>query len=107
MADVEQVHGNDSRLKRCGFAKLIGTSNNEPLEYYIAKYEIVLGRNSKSSFVDVVLGSLRRICLRRLLHHCCMFVYVCISESNFVGVSTAVLPWGRTRGKRAILRECL
>jgi hypothetical protein len=63
MEEVEPVHGTDPRLKRCGFAKLIGTSNNEPLEYYIAKYEIVLGRNSKSCFVDVVLGLHRLICL--------------------------------------------
>jgi hypothetical protein len=33
----------DSRLEKVGFAKLLG----DGLEYYIKKYEIVLGRKSK------------------------------------------------------------
>ncbi|CAL8463819.1 g3353 [Coccomyxa elongata] len=42
----------DHRIKQIGFAKLLG----EDLELYAKKYEIVIGRKSKSSVVDVVLG---------------------------------------------------
>jgi hypothetical protein len=35
---------NDPRFAKCGFAKLLGDNG---LEYYIKKYEVVMGRKSK------------------------------------------------------------
>ncbi|BDA48938.1 probable transcriptional activator FHA1 at N-terminal half [Coccomyxa sp. Obi] len=46
------VSPDDPRIEQIGFAKLLG----EDLELYAKKYEIVIGRKSKSSVVDVVLG---------------------------------------------------
>ena len=54
----------DPRLARAGFAKLIGRCNDEDFEFFFTKYEILLGRNSKSALVDVVLGELRPLHLR-------------------------------------------
>ncbi len=48
------VDDNDPRIERCAFAKL--QSVDGTFEYFIRKYEIVLGRNSKSAHADVVLG---------------------------------------------------
>ena len=42
----------DPRLERCGFAKLQG----EGIELYAKKTEIIIGRQSKSTALDVVLG---------------------------------------------------
>lgn len=42
----------DARVKRCGFARLHG----EEVDYIVRKYDILLGRKSKASAVDVVLG---------------------------------------------------
>ena len=42
----------DPRLHKCGFVKLQG----EDLEVYCKKYEIIIGRRSKSTALDVVLG---------------------------------------------------
>ncbi len=50
----------DHRIKQIGFAKLLG----EDLELYAKRYEIVIGRKSKSSVVDVVLGALCPLSLR-------------------------------------------
>jgi hypothetical protein len=47
----------DLRLQRCGFAKLVGSRGEDPIEYYMLKYEIVLGRHSKNFNVDIVLGA--------------------------------------------------
>lgn len=47
----------DAHLQRCGFAKIVGSVNSRPVEHYVAKYEVVLGRNSKSSTVDIELGA--------------------------------------------------
>lgn len=47
------VHGDDPRLRRCGFAKLFGDGGK--LDYVIRKYEILLGRHSKTKAVDVSL----------------------------------------------------
>ena len=44
----------DSRLSKCAFAKLLG----DDLEYYIRKYEVILGRKNKSTELDVILGIL-------------------------------------------------
>ncbi len=43
----------DPRIEQIGFAKLLG----EDLELYAKKYDIIIGRKSKSSVVDVVLGT--------------------------------------------------
>ncbi|EFJ46772.1 hypothetical protein VOLCADRAFT_92922 [Volvox carteri f. nagariensis] len=43
---------NDPRLARCGFAKLQG----EGIEFFIRKYEITMGRTSKNSTLDLILG---------------------------------------------------
>lgn len=48
------VSSDDPRIEQTGFAKLLG----EDLELYAKKYEIIIGRKSKSSVVDVVLGTL-------------------------------------------------
>ena len=42
----------DPRLGRVAYAKLQG----DGLEYFIRKYEVVLGRKSKSTELDIVLG---------------------------------------------------
>lgn len=42
----------DPRLEQCGFAKIVWDDQ----EYYVRKYEIVIGRKSKSSNLDIVLG---------------------------------------------------
>ena len=41
---------------RAGFARLVGLSGIT-LDYHFQKYEIILGRKSKSANVDVVLGA--------------------------------------------------
>jgi hypothetical protein len=41
----------DPRLAKCGFAKLLGDNG---LEYYIRKYEVILGRRSKVGSVGHV-----------------------------------------------------
>eukprot|EP00877_Chromochloris_zofingiensis_P010598 jgi/Chrzof1/5792/Cz16g16020.t1 len=46
------IASDDPRLDRCGFAKLVG----DGVEYHIKKYEVMLGRRSKSTALDVVLG---------------------------------------------------
>jgi hypothetical protein len=46
------ISSKDPRLQKCGFAKLQG----EDVEFYFKKYEIILGRRSKSTALDVVLG---------------------------------------------------
>lgn len=51
--DLQSEMEQDSRLQRCGFAKLVG----QDFEYFIRKYEISLGRKSKSTELDVVLGN--------------------------------------------------
>uniref|UniRef100_A0A061QN52 Forkhead-associated domain-containing family protein n=1 Tax=Tetraselmis sp. GSL018 TaxID=582737 RepID=A0A061QN52_9CHLO len=51
------VRSTDPRVQQFGFAKLLGTANFPSPGYYIVKkYEIVLGRKSKSSNLDIVLG---------------------------------------------------
>lgn len=45
---------NDPRLQQCGFAKLVDMDNN--ILYYMRKYEICIGRKSKSTDTDLVLG---------------------------------------------------
>jgi hypothetical protein len=48
----------DARLAQCGFAKLAGILDGREMVHYVTKYEVVLGRTSKSSSnVDVVLGA--------------------------------------------------
>lgn len=47
------VSPNDPRINQVGFAKLLG----DGIEVNAKKYEIVIGRHSKSSIVDVVLGT--------------------------------------------------
>ena len=47
----------DPRLGRVAYAKLQG----DGLEYFIRKYEVVLGRKSKSTELDIVLGT---VCLQ-------------------------------------------
>ncbi|KAK9826146.1 hypothetical protein WJX81_000241 [Elliptochloris bilobata] len=42
----------DPRLERCGFCKLYGPE----LEFYSKRYDIQIGRRSKSTKLDVVLG---------------------------------------------------
>ncbi|KAK9805125.1 hypothetical protein WJX72_000415 [[Myrmecia] bisecta] len=46
------VAPNDPRIPKCGFAKLQG----EGVEFYFQKYEAWIGRRSKSTALDVVLG---------------------------------------------------
>lgn len=46
------VSPDDPRIAKSGFALLKG----QDMEYYVKKYELVLGRNSKSTNLDVVLG---------------------------------------------------
>lgn len=43
----------DPRLGRVAYAKLQG----DGLEYFIRKYEVFLGRKSKSTELDIVLGA--------------------------------------------------
>lgn len=45
------------KLSQFGFAKLLGTRGDEPVEYLVRKLEVILGRNSKNSTADVVLGA--------------------------------------------------
>jgi hypothetical protein len=47
----------DPRLSRCGIAKLLGARGDEVLEFFMRKYTILLGRNSKNCQVDLVLGA--------------------------------------------------
>lgn len=46
------VTPDDPRLDRIGFAKLHG----EGIEVYAKKYEVIIGRRSKSTNLDIVLG---------------------------------------------------
>lgn len=46
------ISPDDPRLDRVGFAKLLG----DGVELYAKKTEIIIGRQSKSSNLDVVLG---------------------------------------------------
>ena len=58
------IAADDPRLAKIGFFKLLG----EGLEFYAKKYTIILGRESKSAEMDVVLGmkGLLAICSRSL-----------------------------------------
>lgn len=47
----------DPRLSQCGIAKLLGTRGNDVLEFFMRKYTIILGRNSKNCQVDLVVGT--------------------------------------------------
>lgn len=47
------VAADDSRIEQCGFCKLEGDTVDE---FYAKRYEVVLGRRSKSTRLDVVLG---------------------------------------------------
>lgn len=47
------VASDDPRIVRCGFCKLEGDVVDE---FFCKRYEIVLGRRSKSTRLDVVLG---------------------------------------------------
>jgi hypothetical protein len=49
------ISKDDPRLERCGFAKLQGDAGDD-FVYFIRKYEVVLGRRSKSANLDVPLG---------------------------------------------------
>jgi len=42
----------DPRISRIAFAKLQG----DGFEYFVRKYEVLLGRKSKSTELDIVLG---------------------------------------------------
>lgn len=42
----------DPRISRVAYAKLQG----EGFEYFVRKYEVLLGRKSKSTELDIVLG---------------------------------------------------
>lgn len=46
------LSADDPRLGRVAFAKLQG----DGLEYFVRKYEVLLGRKSKSTELDIVLG---------------------------------------------------
>lgn len=46
------IASDDPRMKRVGFCKLLG----ENIEHYAQKYEINIGRKSKASNLDVVIG---------------------------------------------------
>ncbi|GMH39980.1 hypothetical protein BSKO_07884 [Bryopsis sp. KO-2023] len=59
------IADDDPRLAKCGFAKLQG----DGFEFFMRKYEIGLGRKSKSNSLDVVLGdhmniSRKHACIR-------------------------------------------
>ncbi|CAD7703127.1 unnamed protein product [Ostreobium quekettii] len=59
------VSEDDPRLAKCGYAKLQG----EGVEFYVRKYEVTMGRRSKSTQLDVVLGdnmniSRKHACIR-------------------------------------------
>ena len=43
----------DERIACCGFARLVGKN----VDYLMNKYEIALGRQSKNSTLDVILGT--------------------------------------------------
>ena len=53
--EVHTVPPEDPRLERCGFCKLYGPE----LEFYSKRYDIQIGRRSKSTKLDVVLGGAR------------------------------------------------
>ena len=46
------LEANDPRLSRVAYAKLQG----DGFEYFVRKYEVLLGRKSKSTELDIVLG---------------------------------------------------
>lgn len=51
--EVLSAPPDDPRLERCGFCKLYGPE----LEFYSKRYDIQIGRRSKSTKLDVVLGT--------------------------------------------------
>ena len=48
------VQEGDPRRKRVGFCKLLG----ENVEHYAQKYEVNIGRKSKATNLDVLIGRL-------------------------------------------------
>ena len=52
-----RISADDPRLKRCGFAKLLGTD----VDFILRKYNCSMGRRSKASNTDVVLGDVMSI----------------------------------------------
>lgn len=46
------ISPDDPRLQQVGFAKLLG----ENIDYVIKKYEVTLGRGTKTGAIDVPLG---------------------------------------------------
>ena len=49
--------GGDPRVQRAGFARLTGYANCEPIDYFLQKYEISLGRAGSKAPCDVSLGA--------------------------------------------------
>ena len=65
--DVHSGLPADPRLERCGFCKLYGPE----LEFYSKRYDIQIGRRSKSTKLDVVLGRGTAACDRAWQQRLC------------------------------------
>ena len=58
---ASQAIDKDPRIGRCGFCKLEGVS--EDMEFVSRRYEVTIGRRSKTTPLDVVLGG--RLCFNQ------------------------------------------
>lgn len=50
------VDQDDPRLARVAFAKCLGSCGGRPIEYYVRKYDVMLGRTNKAFEPDISLG---------------------------------------------------
>lgn len=78
------VSQDDPRLKRVGFAKLVG----ENVDHIMRKYEIVLGRRSKATALDVVLGDMMSVSRQ----HAKIFYNFESSKPNFCARMRRLVP---------------
>lgn len=85
------VSPDDTRIEQIAFAKLLG----EGLELYAKKYEIVIGRKSKSSVVDVVLGTLCLVYSRMTFFLTVLFLRLCTRSEVTLIPDEVVLMWNR------------
>lgn len=124
------VGPDDPRIARCGFCRLEGDGG---LDFFAQRYEIALGRKSKSTHLDVVLGALLAFKQRRCFcsqaafgacvlspfpmnrlpfkanfnkstqKHACSYCFCGLSCSALVEAALSPLPWNSKRRVSAAL----
>lgn len=86
----------DPRLGRVAYAKLQG----DGLEYFVRKYEVLLGRKSKSTELDIVLGATPQNAplLQHLPHSVC-HCHACLGDNMNISRQHAKIAYNFALGK--------